>query len=156
MILRDCACGRDHCQLQRAGAASCVSAAGSASRVATLANTSRSKGISMKAILRSLAALALIGSGSVSAQSPAWPPVGEATGTRVAGRGLWGGLVTSDVARSSEFYASVFGWTFRNVPGAAGAPGYLTILANGRPIGGVVPKPPGSRGGPLSVARTRD
>ena len=100
----------------------------------------------MRAMLRSLAALALIVSGSVSAQSPAWPPVGEATGARIVGRWLWADLVTSDVARSSEFYAKVFGWTFRNVPGAEGAPGYVTILANGRPIGGIVPKPPGVSG----------
>lgn len=69
----------------------------------------------------------------------AWPSVGEPVQTaRTAGRWLWGDLVSTDVARSREFYGRVFGWEFRDVAGADGQPGYATIVVNGRPIGGIV------------------
>jgi uncharacterized protein len=78
--------------------------------------------------------------GSAAAQNPSWPPVGEpSAAARVAGRWLWADLVTTDVARSSDFYARVFGWSYRTVPGEAGGPGYVTIIAGGQTIGGIVP-----------------
>ena len=77
---------------------------------------------------------------AAAAQTVLWPPVGEpATAARVAGRWLWADLATTDVARSSDFYARVFGWTYRTVPGHAGDPAYVTIVAGGQPIGGIVP-----------------
>lgn len=76
----------------------------------------------------------------VAAQTPEWPPVGEpATVSRAAGRWLWADLVSTDTSLSAEFYGKVFGWTFRPVAAADGAAGYLTILSDGRPIGGIVP-----------------
>ena len=85
-----------------------------------------------------LAAIAMT-AGAATAQNLAWPPVGEPlTAARVAGRWLWADLVTTDVARSSDFYARVFGWTYRTVPGDAGGPGYVTIIASGQAIGGIV------------------
>lgn len=77
---------------------------------------------------------------SAAAQNLSWPPVGEpSAGARVAGRWLWADLVTTDVQRSSDFYARVFGWTYRTVLGDSGGPGYVTILAGGQAIGGIVP-----------------
>ena len=69
-----------------------------------------------------------------------WPSVGDpATVSRSAGRWLWADLVSTDTSRSAEFYGKVFGWTFRPVASADGTAGYMTILADGRPIGGIVP-----------------
>jgi uncharacterized protein len=86
-----------------------------------------------------LLALAMMGGGMASAQPLEWPPLGEpSAASRTAGRWLWADLVTTDVARSRDFYAKVFGWDFRASLGEDGKPGYLTILANGRPIGGMV------------------
>jgi predicted enzyme related to lactoylglutathione lyase len=85
-----------------------------------------------------LVALMMIG-GTVAAQPLEWPPVGEpSNAARTAGRWLWADLVTTDLARSREFYSKVFGWDFRAVPGEDGQPAYLTIVAGGRPIGGMV------------------
>ncbi len=96
----------------------------------------------MNSSARRLAACVLVMTVTTTAdaQTPVWPSIGEPTAAaRVAGRWLWADLVTTDVARSSDFYARVFQWTYRTVPGAGGAPGYVTVLANGRPIGGIVP-----------------
>jgi len=74
-----------------------------------------------------------------TAPVPPWPAVGEpVAAARTAGRWLWGDLVSTDVARSRDFYGRVFGWEFRDVAGGDGQPGYVTIAANGRPIGGIV------------------
>jgi predicted enzyme related to lactoylglutathione lyase len=73
------------------------------------------------------------------AQQLDWPPVGEpSAAARTAGRWLWGDLVTSDVARSRDFYSRVFGWEIREHRGSAGPSGYHAIYANGRAIGGIV------------------
>jgi len=90
---------------------------------------------------RRIALLAIaMAAGTSAAQNLSWPPVGEpSTSVRVAGRWLWVDLVTTDVARSSDFYARVFGWSYRTVPGTAGGPGYVMIIASGQSIGGIVP-----------------
>jgi hypothetical protein len=81
----------------------------------------------------------MIGSGTASAQPLEWPPIGEpSAASRTSGRWLWADLVSTDVARSRDFYAKVFGWNYRVSLDENGKPGYLTILANGRPIGGMV------------------
>jgi predicted enzyme related to lactoylglutathione lyase len=94
-------------------------------------------------VSRGWAAALLLGAGlqaSAVAQSPEWPSVGEpAAESRAAGRWLWADLVSTDPGRSAEFYGKVFGWTFRPVASADGTAGYMTILADGRPIGGIVP-----------------
>jgi predicted enzyme related to lactoylglutathione lyase len=95
----------------------------------------------MKVVWKWAAALMLGGlnAGAV-AQAPEWPPIGEATAAaRTAGRWLWADLVSTETSRSAEFYGKVFGWTFRPVAAPDGTAGYLTILADGRPIGGIVP-----------------
>ena len=93
-----------------------------------------------------IAASALAAAPPVAAQTAAgavaplpWPPIGEPVASaRTAGRWLWGDLVTTDVARSREFYGRVFGWQFRDIAGGDGQPGYTTIMAGDRPIGGIV------------------
>ena len=85
-------------------------------------------------------ALAMIGGGvALRRNRSEWPPIGEpSAASRTSGRWLWSDLVTTNVARSRDFYAKVFGWDFRASLDENGKPGYLTILANGRPIGGMV------------------
>ncbi len=79
-----------------------------------------------------------------------WPAVGEpTTAARASGRWLWADLVSTDMSRSAEFYGRVFGWTFRQTSAGDGPSGYMTILADGRPIGGIVP----ARGGKERGAR---
>lgn len=102
---------------------------------------------------------ALIAAGALAAAGPAvaqtaptmpWPAVGEpVAAARTAGRWLWGDLVSTDVARSRDFYGRVFGWQFRDVPGSDGQPGYVTIVANGQAIGGIV----AARGGGNSAGK---
>ncbi len=96
------------------------------------------------ALIATLTATALLVPLRAAAQAPVaapasvWPSLGEPVARRAAGRWLWGDLVTSDVARSREFYGRVFGWEFRDLASGEGEPGYTTIFANGRPIGGIV------------------
>ena len=106
----------------------------------------------MNVTWRRLAAL-LLGAAlqaGACAQAPAWPAIGEpTTAARASGRWLWADLVTTDMSRSAEFYGKVFGWTFHPNSAGDGTSGYMTILADGRPIGGLVParggKEPGAR-----------
>lgn len=91
------------------------------------------------AALIAAGALAAAPAAAQTAPTMPWPAVGEpVAGARTAGRWLWGDLVSTDVARSREFYGRVFGWQFRDVAGSDGQPGYVTIVANGQPIGGIV------------------
>lgn len=55
----------------------------------------------------------------------------------VPGAYCWSELISTDVTRSAQFYASVFGWvTSEQVPG------YSLFTLSGRPIAGLLPKPP--------------
>jgi len=92
--------------------------------------------------------VALLAVGSALAQTLSWPPLGEpSTGARVAGRWLWVDLITTDVSRSRDFYAKVFGWELREHPASTGSSRYLTIHVNGRDIGGLVAAPPDAKVG---------
>lgn len=120
----------------------------------TLAGAARKMGAAL------IAAGALATAAPVSAQSaPAaqtaptaptatipWPAIGApGSSARTVGRWLWADLVSTDVARSRDFYGRVFGWEFRDVAGSDGLPGYVTIVANGQPIGGIVTAPNGAK-----------
>lgn len=50
---------------------------------------------------------------------------------------VWNELQTRDTARALEFYGAVFGWT-----GTADDSGYITIFADGRQNGGIIPMDP--------------
>jgi predicted enzyme related to lactoylglutathione lyase len=56
------------------------------------------------------------------------------------GKFVWHDLVTSDPAKCREFYGQLFGWTFEPAEGID--PGYTMIHHEGRPIGGIVFRPP--------------
>lgn len=59
------------------------------------------------------------------------------------GTPAWVDLWTPDVGRSQDFYAGLFGWQFRPVPGAE-ATGYTVALLDGQPVAGLYesPEPP--------------
>ena len=69
-----------------------------------------------------------------------WPPVADPpTETVRAGKWVWADLVTLDVARAAEFYASLFGWTYETYgPEDDDQQSYTLIFSNGSPIGGMV------------------
>jgi hypothetical protein len=68
----------------------------------------------------------------------AWQP-GDHIGAQLVnepGSFIWGELATSDLAKSKDFYAQVFGW------GWGGSDEYAEAQVAGRTIGGVMPRPP--------------
>jgi hypothetical protein len=98
--------------------------------------------------LQAVMLLAVLAGSQVTAQAPPWPPLGEpAAAARTAGRWVWSDLVTTDVERSREFYTKVFGWEVREHPASSGSSRYLTVYANGRPIGGMVSAAPDAKSG---------
>jgi len=80
-----------------------------------------------------IAAVLLYGYPQVyAADMPLLPPLNVKTSNpRLPGKFIWADLVTDDVPRARDFYASLFGWTFREV-------GHYTLLANDeRPLAGM-------------------
>jgi predicted enzyme related to lactoylglutathione lyase len=72
-----------------------------------------------------------------------WQP-GEHQGAGVVnepGAFAWPELITTDVDAAAAFYASVFGWGM-NASQLGGLVAYGEWQVGGRPIGGVMPKPP--------------
>jgi uncharacterized protein len=70
-----------------------------------------------------------------------WQP-GEFLGAGIVGQpgtSGWSELITDDVDASSAFYASVFGWTLARSEGALGRREWQL---NGRPVAGLLPRPP--------------
>jgi predicted enzyme related to lactoylglutathione lyase len=69
-----------------------------------------------------------------------WPPVADPpTGAVHYGQWVWADLVTLDVARAAEFYASLFGWTYETYgPEDDDQQSYTLIFSKGVPIGGMV------------------
>jgi uncharacterized protein len=69
-----------------------------------------------------------------------WPPIADPpTGAVHAGQWVWADLVTLDVARAAEFYASLFGWTYETYgPEDDDEQSYTLIFSKGVPIGGMV------------------
>ena len=54
------------------------------------------------------------------------------TGVRKAGQFCWFNMLTSDSADAREFYATLLGWTYQELPGV----GHIVVVA-GNPVGGV-------------------
>jgi predicted enzyme related to lactoylglutathione lyase len=71
---------------------------------------------------------------SVVLPSLTQPPSGE----HHVGKVVWSDLVTPDLDVAKHFYAGLFGWTFRDVPGD---PNYQLALLNGMPLAGLYRKP---------------
>jgi predicted enzyme related to lactoylglutathione lyase len=61
----------------------------------------------------------------------------SASGEHHVGKVVWADLVTPDAEGAKRFYAALFGWTFRDVPGD---PNYSLALLNDEPVGGVFQK----------------
>ena len=70
-------------------------------------------------------------------------PDGE-RGRAHTGKFVWYDLATEDLAAAKAFYGTVFGWTFRPVPGAPAS--YALIEIGGAKVGGIFrqPRPPGA------------
>ncbi len=105
-----------------------------------------------KADLLAATTLSLILLGATApVAAQAWPPIADsATVPSVSGRWVWADLLTQDVAAARSFYGRVFGWTFESHGETSKSDSYTRILANGRPIGGMLAprnadKVPGSR-----------
>ena len=58
----------------------------------------------------------------------------------------WSELMTSDPASAREFYGSLFGWKFDEMPMPEGA--YHVIKVGEASVGGIMGTPPGSSGMP--------
>jgi uncharacterized protein len=68
------------------------------------------------------------------------PPLAQQPGTEHhAGKVIWAELVTPNLGAAEQFYASLFGWTFR----AASPPDshYALALLNGEPVAGLIHHP---------------
>jgi predicted enzyme related to lactoylglutathione lyase len=57
------------------------------------------------------------------------------TNTREIGQFVWYDLLTNDPEGAMRFYGGLFGWTFDD--GGEESPVFITILHNGKPIGGI-------------------
>src|SRR3954462_1477346 len=78
----------------------------------------------MKRVFLLAVAIALLAVGAVA--SPLGPD--GTPGTRLPGRFVWFDLATEDPAASRAFYGAVFGWKFRDAPGALYS---YTLIQNG-------------------------
>lgn len=52
----------------------------------------------------------------------------------------WSELMTTDVAAAKQFYGSVFGWSFQDMPMEGME--YTVLKANDDEVGGIMPMPP--------------
>jgi predicted enzyme related to lactoylglutathione lyase len=78
------------------------------------------------------AALLLCTSRTFASDAPPLPPLTTVSGSpRLPGKFVWADLVTDDVATAQKFYASLFGWTFRNLGG------YVIASHDERPLCGM-------------------
>jgi predicted enzyme related to lactoylglutathione lyase len=68
------------------------------------------------------------------------PPIGgPGPAEHHAGKMIWADLVTPDLAASEQFYAGLFGWTFRAID--TGSTRYAIALLDGRPVAGMLQRP---------------
>jgi uncharacterized protein len=96
-----------------------------------------------------LAALLGVGAAPVTAQAFQLPPIVEPPSQEHhVGKVIFVELVTPDLAASEQFYAGLFGWTFRDL--AAGSTQYAEASLDGRPVAGLFHKalPPGEHRAP--------
>jgi predicted enzyme related to lactoylglutathione lyase len=83
--------------------------------------------------LVSSALCAALASACASTSLPQLPPVTEQPTQLVTpGKFVWFDLVTRDVAGAKDFYAALFGWSFRD------GERYSPVLRDGKPIAGIV------------------
>jgi len=78
------------------------------------------------------------------------PPSGE----QHVGKVIWVDLVAPDLDNAKRFYGALFGWTFRDAPGA---PDYALALLDGEPVAGLFQKalPAGQSKQPAFSCRAR-
>ena len=63
------------------------------------------------------------------------PPLTQpASDEHHVGKVIWADLVTPDLDGAKRFYGTLFGWSFRDVPGA---PNYAVALLDGEPVAGL-------------------
>ena len=85
------------------------------------------------------ALLAVAGAAPVVAAALQLPAIVEpASQEHHPGKVIFVELVTPDLAAAKQFYAGLFGWTFRDIQ--AGGTQYAEALLNGRPIAGLIHK----------------
>ncbi len=81
----------------------------------------------------------LLCAGGVATAKPApfeLPPLQEpATTEHHVGKVIWVDLMTPDLAGAKQFYAGLFGWTFRDI--SAGKTQYAIAYLDGQPVGGL-------------------
>jgi uncharacterized protein len=102
----------------------------------------RARRFCQRAVLAVL--LGVVGAAPVMAQSLVLPPIVEPPSQEHhIGKVIFLELVTPDLAASKQFYAGLFGWTFREL--AAGSIQYAEASLDGRPVAGLFHKalPPG-------------
>jgi predicted enzyme related to lactoylglutathione lyase len=89
-------------------------------------------------LLAASATFSLLGGPAMAAERY-WPPITDPpTNAWQPGRWVWADLVTDDVGAAAEFYGKVLGWTFATTGGDDDRDTYTLVLANGRPIGGML------------------
>jgi predicted enzyme related to lactoylglutathione lyase len=104
-------------------------------------------------------ALAVAAAGPVMAASPELPAIVDPGSQEThVGKVIFVELVTPDLAAAKEFYAGLFGWTYRDIPIAGGK--YAEAYLGGDAVAGLVhkPVPPGEHRQPawLSFFAARD
>ena len=73
---------------------------------------------------------------SFAGGAPELPPLTTVSGNpRLPGKFVWADLVTHDVQAAQNFYAGLFGWTFRN------AGNYVVAFNDERPLAGMFQRP---------------
>ena len=104
------------------------------------------------------ACLAAAGVATAAELAPAQLPalVTPPTGERRPGKVVFAELVTPDLAAVQPFYASLFGWSFQQAQ--AGSVTYAQASIDGRPVAGIVQRPPqaGRRPGWLTFIAAGD
>lgn len=137
---------------------------GAQSPASTARNKTRARKVPPRPVRRWLSggvvgAILLLAAAPVMASSLQLPVIVEAaTDEHHAGKVVFIELITPDIASARQFYAGLFGWTFRDVP-ASGIK-YTQAYLDGRPVGALVQReiPPGERRQPawLTFIAVRD
>ena len=94
----------------------------------------RFRGLGASLLIAAVSAVAHAGPGTPVVLPPlTQPPSGE----HHVGKVIWVDLVTPDLEAAKHFYGTLFGWTFRAVPGASN---YALALSDGEPVAGLFQK----------------
>jgi predicted enzyme related to lactoylglutathione lyase len=88
------------------------------------------------ALAAAVAVLALCAHVAPASSAPKLPPLAEPpTAKHIPGKFVWFDLVTPDAPAARAFYASVFGWTYDDIPAAPAT--YAVARSGGLPIAGL-------------------